>query len=201
MFQIVKAIQRMLQPASENSDLQARPIEGTIYNNDLVKVIVSPQTEFQIDKIVRTRNKSGSKQHLVKWKGYDDCFNSWENSSDIKIYIMEYFYGTFPSDSTGYYFPSNTIANFKTKLTTPTEFEPKKRKVRLVDIYYPKGYKKLFLLNTLRLESAEISFPVKHYESVYDLTNFWEPYKKEKFIITFSEYINNYESLEKSSMV
>jgi hypothetical protein len=64
-------------------------------------------------------------------------------------------------------------------------------------------YKKLFFFFSFRLESAEISFPVKHYESVYDLlTNvphFGEPYIKEKFISTFSEYINKYEPREKSS--
>jgi hypothetical protein len=54
--------------------LQARPIEGEFYNYELGKVIVSPQTEFQIDKIVRTSNKSGIKQHLVKRKGYDETF-------------------------------------------------------------------------------------------------------------------------------
>ena len=43
-----------------------------------------PQTEFEIDKIVRTRNKICIKQHLVKWRGYDETFNSWVNSSDIK---------------------------------------------------------------------------------------------------------------------
>ena len=31
----------------------------------LDKVTVSPGTEFEIDKIERTRNKSGIKQHLV----------------------------------------------------------------------------------------------------------------------------------------
>ena len=49
---------------------------------------------------------------------------------------------------------------------------------------------KSFLLKTLRLETAEVSFHVKHYESLYDLANlphFWEPYKNEKFISTFSE--------------
>ena len=109
---------------------------------------------------------------------------------------------TLPSDSSGSYFPSNTIANFKTKFTTLIELEPYKWEVGLVEISYPKGTKKLFLLSTLRLESAEISFPVKHYESVYDLTNlphFWEPYKKGKFISTFIEYINKYEPCEKSS--
>jgi len=110
---------------------------------------------------------------------------------------MEHFYVTLPPDSSGYYFPSNTIPSLKTKLATPIEFEPNKWEVGLVEIPYPKGYKNLFLLNTLRLESVEISFPVKHYESLYDLlTNlphFWELYNKEKFISTFSEYSNNYE--------
>ena len=33
-----------------------------------LSVTVSPQTQFQIDKIVRTRNKDGIKQHLGKWR-------------------------------------------------------------------------------------------------------------------------------------
>jgi hypothetical protein len=74
----------MLHPVYEHSDLQARPIEGKYYNYELVKVTVSHQTEFQIDKIVRTRNKNAIKQHIVKLKGYDETFNSWVNSSDIK---------------------------------------------------------------------------------------------------------------------
>jgi len=39
---------------------------------------------------VRTRKKSVIK-HLVKWKGYDETFNSWVNSFDIKKNIMEHF--------------------------------------------------------------------------------------------------------------
>jgi len=61
------------------------------------------------------------------------------------------------------------MAKFKTKLATPIQFEPGNWEVSLVKISYPKGYKNLFLLNTLRLDSAEISLPVKHYESVNDL--------------------------------
>ena len=83
IFRIVKVIQRVPQPVYELSDLQARPIEGQFYNYELVKVTVSPQTEFQIDKILRTRKKDGIKQHFVKWKGYDETFNSWVNASDI----------------------------------------------------------------------------------------------------------------------
>ena len=83
-FQVVKVIQRMPQPVYELSDLQDRPIEGQFYNYELVRVTVSPQTQFQIDKIVRTRSKDGIKQHLVRWRGYDETFNSWVNASDME---------------------------------------------------------------------------------------------------------------------
>jgi len=84
IFRVVKVIARVPQPVYELSDLQDRGIEGKFYNYELVKVTVSPETEFQIDKIVCTRNKNGIIQHLVKWKGYDETFNSWVNASDIK---------------------------------------------------------------------------------------------------------------------
>jgi hypothetical protein len=84
IFKVVKVIQRMPQPVYKLSDLQDRPIEGLFYNYELVKVTVSPESEFQIDKIVRTRTKGGIRQHLVKWKGYDETFNSWVGASDIK---------------------------------------------------------------------------------------------------------------------
>jgi hypothetical protein len=81
---VVKVIQRVTQPVCELSDLQGRPIEGQFYNYELVKVTVSLQIEFEIDKIVRTHKNGGIKQHLVQWKGYDETFNSWVNASDIK---------------------------------------------------------------------------------------------------------------------
>jgi len=79
------------------------------------------------------------------------------------------FYVTLPSDSSGSYFPANTIADFRTKLATPIELEHDKWEVGLVEISYTKKYKKRYLRNTLRLGSEDIIFPIKHYESVFDL--------------------------------
>jgi hypothetical protein len=58
IFKVVKVITRVPQPVYELSDLQNRGIEGQLYSYELVKVTVSPETEFQINKIVRTRNKT-----------------------------------------------------------------------------------------------------------------------------------------------
>ena len=78
---------------------------------------------------------------------------------------MDHFYVPWPSDSSGYYFPANTIGDFRTKLATPLELEHDKWEVGLVEISYPKGYKMRSLHNALRLDSEEIIFPVEHYES------------------------------------
>jgi len=51
---------------------------------------------------------------------------------------MEHFYVTLLSEISRYYFPSNTIANFKTKLATPIELHPDKWEVGLFEISYPK---------------------------------------------------------------
>jgi hypothetical protein len=109
---------------------------------------------------------------------------------------MDHFYVTSPSDSSSYYFPTNTIANFTTKLAAPLELTPGTWDVGLVQISYPKGYKKRLLHNTIKLDSEEIIFPVKHYESVFDLLthipHFQDMSKKEKFVSVFSHYINEY---------
>jgi len=59
-----------------------------------------------------------------------------------KEILMYSFYVRLSSDSSGYYFPENTIADFKTKLTTPVELEHIKWTVGLAEISHPKRYKK-----------------------------------------------------------
>ena len=51
-------------------------ITGSFYEKELQK---TNQTEFRIVKI---RKKKGDKLY-VKWKGYDNSFNSWINNKDI----------------------------------------------------------------------------------------------------------------------
>ena len=97
---------------------------------------------------------------------------------------MDHLYVTYPSESSGYYFPANTIAHFRTKLATPLEVEHDKWDAGLVEISYPKWYKKRYLHNTLRLGSEDIIFPVKHYESVLSSHNYipiFRTVRKQKF--------------------
>ena len=59
-------------------DLHGEQIFGKIYEKKLQKI---DQTEFRIKNVTR---KKGYKWY-VKWKGYDNSFNSWFNKNDVVI--------------------------------------------------------------------------------------------------------------------
>lgn len=83
-FSIVIITDPTPHPACEFADCLYHPIEGQFINCELLKVEVSPLTDFQIDKIVCRRKRSFITQHLVTWAGYDKSLNSVVNLSHIK---------------------------------------------------------------------------------------------------------------------
>ena len=58
------------------NDLTGEEIIGTFHENELQK---TNQKEFRIEKVLK---KKGDKLY-VKWKGYDNSFNSWIDKKDI----------------------------------------------------------------------------------------------------------------------
>ena len=57
-------------------DVNGEEIIGTFYEKELQK---TDQKEFRIEKVFK---KKGDKLY-VKWKGYDDSFNSWIDKKDL----------------------------------------------------------------------------------------------------------------------
>ena len=57
-------------------DLNGEENTGTFYEKELQKV---GQQEFRIEKVIK---KKGNKLY-VKWKGYDNSFNSWIDKKDV----------------------------------------------------------------------------------------------------------------------
>ena len=57
-------------------DLNGEEIVETFYEKELQN---TNQEEFRIEKVIK---RNGNKLH-VKWKGYDNSFNSWINKKDI----------------------------------------------------------------------------------------------------------------------
>ena len=56
-------------------DLNGEEITGTFYEKELQTI---DQEEFRIEKVMK---KKGDKLY-VKWKGYDNSFNSWIDEKD-----------------------------------------------------------------------------------------------------------------------
>ena len=59
------------------SDLNGEEIIETLYKKELQK---TSQEIFKIEKVIK---RKGGKLY-VKWKGYDNSFNSWINKKDLE---------------------------------------------------------------------------------------------------------------------
>ena len=67
---VIKKIKNTVSWTYVIDDLNGEEITGTLYEKELQKI---DQQEFRIEKVIK---KKGDKLY-VKWKGYDNSFNSW----------------------------------------------------------------------------------------------------------------------------
>ena len=58
------------------SDLNGELIAGTFYEKELRK---TNQKEYRIEKVIKRKGD----ELFVKWKGYDNSFNSWIDKKNI----------------------------------------------------------------------------------------------------------------------
>jgi hypothetical protein len=65
-------------------DLMEEEISGIFYEPEVQKITFDENTEYLIDKIMKTRTKLGRKESYVSWQGWPDKFNSWIDSKLIK---------------------------------------------------------------------------------------------------------------------
>ena len=61
-------------------------IEGSFYSNELQKVVVNEDEEYEIEKIIRKRKRSKTNEVLVKWRGFPSKFNSWIPETNVNKY-------------------------------------------------------------------------------------------------------------------
>ena len=67
---VIKKVKNTVPWTYVINDLSDDEITGTFYKKELQK---TSQEEFRIEKIIK---RKGDKMY-VKWKGYDNLFNSW----------------------------------------------------------------------------------------------------------------------------
>ena len=73
---VIKKIKNTVPWTYVNNDLNGEQIIGTFYEK---KLQATNQREFRVEKVI---NRKGDKLY-VKWKGYDNSFNSWIDKKDI----------------------------------------------------------------------------------------------------------------------
>ena len=73
---MIKEIKNTVPWTCVIDDLNGEEITGTFYEKELQKI---DQQEFRIEKVIK---KKGDKLY-VKWKGYDNSFNSWIDKKDL----------------------------------------------------------------------------------------------------------------------
>ena len=72
---VIKKVKNTVPWTYVINDLNGEEIIGTFYEKELQK---TNQKEFRIEKVI----KKGDKLY-VKWKGYDNSFNSWIDKKDL----------------------------------------------------------------------------------------------------------------------
>ena len=67
---LVKKIKNAVPWTYVINDLNGEEVTGTFYEKELQKI---DQQEFRIEKVIKKKDD----KLYVKWKGYDNSFNSW----------------------------------------------------------------------------------------------------------------------------
>ena len=73
---VIKKVKNTVPWTYVINDLNGEEITGTFYEKELQK---TSQEEFRIEKVIR---RKGGKLY-VKWKGYDNSFNSWIDKGSL----------------------------------------------------------------------------------------------------------------------
>ena len=74
LFTIVDA-HRSEPPVYRLADWHGERLEGTFYEPELQKIVVSKDNTYRIEEVLRWRNKR--REAFVKWFGWPAAFNSW----------------------------------------------------------------------------------------------------------------------------
>ena len=85
---VINKIKNTVPWAYAISDLNGEEITGSFYEQELQK---PSQKEFRIEKILK---RKGDKLY-VKWKGYENSFNSWINKKDLVARYIQNWVNTF----------------------------------------------------------------------------------------------------------
>ncbi|GBO06512.1 Putative uncharacterized transposon-derived protein F54H12.3 [Araneus ventricosus] len=68
----------------ELQDLKSEAIKGRFYAEELQKISKRSDDYWLIEKVLKTKGRGPKKEYYVKWKGFDNRFNSWVKATWMK---------------------------------------------------------------------------------------------------------------------
>ena len=63
-------------------DFNGQVLKGSFYDRE-IQLVDKSDDIYPIEKIIRTRNRRGAREYLVKWVGYPAAANSWVSHQDL----------------------------------------------------------------------------------------------------------------------
>ena len=84
IFRKSKFVRLALRPVYEIQDLLGKHIDGQLHAEELSPVLVTKTTNYEFDKILRTRLNDGILEYLVRWRGYGAEFDTWLKASSVQ---------------------------------------------------------------------------------------------------------------------
>ena len=76
---VIKEVENTVSWTYVINDFNGKEIIGTLYEKELQKTKIEQEKSFRIEEVIkRKRNKL-----YVKWKVYDNSFNSWIDKNDL----------------------------------------------------------------------------------------------------------------------
>lgn len=83
LFRIVQEVTNNNIPMYKLKDYSGENVQGLFYAKELQKVTVDEDQPYKIEKIIKTRQRKGSKQYYVKWLYWPDMYNSWVDETEV----------------------------------------------------------------------------------------------------------------------
>ncbi|GFU38500.1 uncharacterized transposon-derived protein F54H12.3 [Nephila pilipes] len=68
----------------ELQDLKAEAIKGRFYAEELQKISKRSDDYWHIERVLKTKGRGRNIEYYVKWKGFDNRFNSWVKAAWMK---------------------------------------------------------------------------------------------------------------------